>query len=363
MRFCKEQPCIMNSTYVTGVSLFNGLGATVDDVMRRLYLNTGQESNLSIRTEFDSMFEILTRKALRDAGLSIEEVNNCKSLVIACTSAGNVFENAHNSTYLVDDYTRDFFAGPLQADYLHVSAACTSSAEAIALGCDFIQSAHYDLVICFGVDIVDRYRIAGHNALGTIAASRCRPFSRQSNGTLFKDGAACVVLESACRVRARGVRSLCEIIGYASMTDNTHFTAPDTNAKGAIGVMQKSIYRSGVDKDDISYVNAHGTGTRKNDEMEVKAMNAVFSGKKPLFSSTKAAHGHMLGATAMTEIIVCIYAQQNRLAPPTYGVSNEADLYEGPNYVIEHPRPFEHGKAVMSLAFGFGGTCNAILLR
>src|SRR5690349_10847429 len=113
----------MNSTHVTGVSLCNCLGMTVDDVMRRLYLNTGQERNFCIGTEFDAMFEVLTKEALRDAGLSIEEVNDCRSLVIACTSAGNIFENARNPTYLVDDYTRDFFEKALQADYLHISTA------------------------------------------------------------------------------------------------------------------------------------------------------------------------------------------------------------------------------------------------
>jgi len=188
-----------------------------------------------------------------------------------------------------------------------------------------------------------------------------RPFSGDRDGFLIAEGAAALVLEELEHAKARGARIYAEITGYGSTCDAFHVTAPMENGEGAQGAMRRALDSAGLEPEDISYINAHGTSTPLNDVSETRAIKGVFGEQayRVPISSTKSVTGHLMGSAGSVEAVFSIAAICNQFIPPTINLNTpdpECDLNYVPNVGVQADL-----KHVMSNSFGFGGH-NAVLI-
>ncbi len=182
-----------------------------------------------------------------------------------------------------------------------------------------------------------------------------RPFDKERDGFIMGEGAGVLVLEELEHAKARGARIYCELAGYGNTADAYHLTAPSPGGEGAARCMRMALQNAGLNPQDISYINAHGTSTPQGDIAETEAIKTVFGdhARKLAVSSTKGATGHMLGAAGAVEMIVCAKALETDTIPPTinYQVPDpECDL----DYVPNTARATTV-QAIVNNSFGFGG--------
>ena len=181
-----------------------------------------------------------------------------------------------------------------------------------------------------------------------------RPFDKDRDGFVMGEGAGVIVLEELEHAKKRGAKIYCEISGYGNTADAHHMTAPSPDGEGAARCMKMAL-RSGLNIEDISYINAHGTSTPQGDVCETLAIKRVFGerAKKIAVSSTKGATGHMLGAAGAVEMTACALAIKNGIVPPTINLQKpdpECDLDYVPNTAREMKV-----NAIINNSFGFGG--------
>ncbi|HZL42091.1 MAG TPA: beta-ketoacyl-ACP synthase II [Verrucomicrobiae bacterium] len=182
-----------------------------------------------------------------------------------------------------------------------------------------------------------------------------RPFEKERDGFVMGEGAGVLVFEELEHAKARGARIYAELSGYGNTADAYHLTAPSPGGEGAARCMKMALHNSGLNPEDISYINAHGTSTPQGDIAETQAIKTVFGhhARKLSVSSTKGATGHMLGAAGAVEMVICVKAIQSDTVPPTinYEVPDpECDL----DYVPNTARAMKV-QAVVNNSFGFGG--------
>jgi 3-oxoacyl-[acyl-carrier-protein] synthase II len=182
-----------------------------------------------------------------------------------------------------------------------------------------------------------------------------RPFDKERDGFVMGEGSGVLVLEELEHAKARGARIYCEFAGYGNTADAHHLTAPSPGGEGAVRCMRMALRNAGLNPEDVSYINAHGTSTPQGDIAETQAIKTVFGNyaRKVAVSSTKGATGHMLGAAGAVEMIVCAKALETDTVPPTinYEVPDpECDL----DYVPKTARNMRVN-AIVNNSFGFGG--------
>ena len=182
-----------------------------------------------------------------------------------------------------------------------------------------------------------------------------RPFDKERDGFAMGEGAGVVVLEELEHAKKRGAKIYCEIVGYGNTADAHHLTAPAPDGEGAARCMKMAMRSGGLNIEDVSYINAHGTSTPQGDTCETLAIKTVFGqhAKKIAVSSTKGATGHMLGAAGAVEMSICALAIKHGIVPPTinYQVPDpECDL----DYVPNTARELKVN-AIINNSFGFGG--------
>jgi 3-oxoacyl-[acyl-carrier-protein] synthase II len=182
-----------------------------------------------------------------------------------------------------------------------------------------------------------------------------RPFDKDRDGFVMGEGAGVIVIEELEHAQKRGAKIYCEIAGYGNTADAHHLTAPSPGGEGAARCMKMALRNGGLNLEDISYINAHGTSTPQGDVCETQAIKAVFGerAKKIAVSSTKGATGHMLGAAGAVEMTACALAIKHGIVPPTINLQNpdpECDL----DYVPNTARKMKVN-AIINNSFGFGG--------
>jgi 3-oxoacyl-[acyl-carrier-protein] synthase II len=190
-----------------------------------------------------------------------------------------------------------------------------------------------------------------------------RPFDRDRDGFVMGEGGGVVVLEELEHAKARGARIYAELAGYGNTADAHHLTAPSPGGEGAARCMKIALRSAGLNPEDISYINAHGTSTPQGDAAETQAIKSVFGhhAKKLAVSSTKGATGHMLGAAGAVEMALCVKAIECDIVPPTINLENpdpECDLDYVPGVAREM-----RVNAVINNSFGFGGHNASIVAR
>ncbi|MEU4565455.1 beta-ketoacyl-[acyl-carrier-protein] synthase family protein [Micromonospora sp. NPDC023956] len=241
--------------------------------------------------------------------------------------------------------------------------ACVAATNAIAHGAQLVSTGRAQTVVCGGAYVVNEDVFAifdSGQALTTEA--QMRPFSLGRKGLLQGDGAAVLVLESARHARQRDAVSYGSVLGWGLAADAHHPVQPHPQGRGLATAARTALRRAGVAAEEIGYVNAHGTGTARNDPAESSALRHVFgdrAGAVPV-SSTKSTTGHMLEATGAVEAVITLLALGEGLLPPTAGFL-EADP-ECPVDCIPHTaRPSPVSRA-LSLNAAFGGANAALVL-
>lgn len=247
-------------------------------------------------------------------------------------------------------------------------AACASSSIAIGEATRQIRHGYTDVMLAGGTEALLTYgTIKAWEALRTLAneneehpEASCKPFSLDRTGLVLGEGAAMFVLEEMDRAIARGANIYGEIIGYGSSSDSLHITQP--SLEGQARAMRKAMEDAAISPDMISYINAHGTGTKLNDTVETAAIKQIFGESAPPVSSTKSMHGHLMGATAAVEFAACLMAIKNQALPPTAHLlvaDPELDL----DYIPNVGRENIDVDIVMSNSFAFGGTSGVLIAR
>lgn len=250
------------------------------------------------------------------------------------------------------------FGGP----NLAFSTACSSGNVAMGYAADLIKHGRLDMMLTGGVDTMAKITVAGFNSLKNVSGEAIRPFDKNRSGVILGEGAAIFCIESAASARSRGVTPLAEILGYGMSTDAYHMTAPDATGRGPALAMSRALVNAGIAAERIGYINAHGTGTRHNDETETRAIKKVFGERAATIpiSSTKSMHGHALGATGAIEAAAIVGALRGAFVPPTINYETRdprCDLDYVPNIVREHV--FDYA---LSNNFGFGGNNCALVM-
>lgn len=190
-----------------------------------------------------------------------------------------------------------------------------------------------------------------------------RPFDRERKGFVMGEGAGIVLLESLEYALKRGARIYAEIAGYGLTSDAHHITAPDPDSYEIARAIKLALDRAGISHEEVDYINAHGTSTPDNDLSETNGIKKVFgdSAYKVKISSTKSMMGHIIGGAGAIETLVCLFAMERSIVPPTINYENpdpQCDLYYVPNKA-------EHCEVniAMNNSFGFGGHNAVLLLR
>jgi len=252
-----------------------------------------------------------------------------------------------------------------------VVTACSTGAHAIGDASRLIAFGDADVMVAGGAESpICRIAMAGFAACKALSThfndtpeKGSRPYDKDRDGFVMGEGAGIVVLESLEHAKARGARIYAEVIGYGMSGDAYHITAPAEDGDGAYRCMRAALKRAGIDASDIDYVNAHGTSTPMGDEIELGAVERLFSNSASTLSmsSTKSAIGHLLGAAGSVEAIFSVLAMRDNIAPPTLNLDNPS-VETAIDLVPYKPRE-KRIDTVLSNSFGFGGTNASLILR
>ncbi len=243
-----------------------------------------------------------------------------------------------------------------------VATACASSAHAIGQAVSMIRSGMCDVALAGGSEATFSPGILmAWESMRVVSPTICRPFSKDRNGMMLGEGGAIFVIESLEHALARGAKPLAEIAGVGMSSDAHHVTQP--SAEGAARAITRALKDAGIGPEQISYVNAHGTGTLVNDVTETRALHQAFGdhASKLAVSSTKSMHGHTLGAAGAIESAAAILALREGFLPPTIHY-NEPDPECDLDYVPNHARAWD-GEFATSNSFAFGGLNAVLVLR
>ncbi|MBI3524383.1 MAG: beta-ketoacyl-[acyl-carrier-protein] synthase family protein [Betaproteobacteria bacterium] len=239
--------------------------------------------------------------------------------------------------------------------------ACTSAAAAIGEALKAIRCGEVDIAIAGGAEAPLTFgTVKAWEALRTLAAPdpadparSCKPFSANRSGLVLGEGAAMLVLENAKHLGQRRARA--RLAGYGNASDATHITKPDM--RGQVSAMRRALQDAGMTPAQVGYINAHGTATLTGDSVETRAIRAVWDDQanQLAVSSTKAVHGHLLGAAGALELVLTIRALERGVLPPTAHLE-QADAECDLNFLADGARSVPTLRAAMSNSFGFGGS-------
>jgi len=259
---------------------------------------------------------------------------------------------------------RHGFTGP----NFSISSACATSNHSIGTAFKFIQSGMAEILFAGGAEgAINDMGLGGFMKMKAISSRNdapekaSRPFDKDRDGFVMAEGAGVVVLEELEHAKKRGAKIYAEVIGVGMSDDAHHMAAPHPDGEGAALALELALEDAQINKEDVDYINTHGTSTPAGDISEVKAIKQTFgdAAKKLFISSTKSMIGHMLGAAGAAELIATVKGMNEGIIPPTINVENqdpECDLNVVPNQAIEHDV-----NIAMSDSFGFGGH-NAVLV-
>lgn len=255
-----------------------------------------------------------------------------------------------------------------------VVTACATGCHAIGDSFQLIRENKADIMVCGGAEAaVSRIGIAGFAASRALSTgfndrpqAASRPWDRDRDGFVMGEGAGILILEEYEHAKARGADILAEVVGYGLSGDAFHMTSPAEDGNGARRAMQMALQeaeKQDVQRQDIDYINAHGTSTPTGDVIEIRAIRDAYGSHAEALtiSSTKSSIGHLLGAAGAVEAIFSIEVMRQSVAPPTLNLdhpSDECDLN-----LVPHRAQKGAYSAVMSNSFGFGGTNASLIFR
>jgi len=240
-----------------------------------------------------------------------------------------------------------------------ISTACSSSANAIMYGARLIKHNILDAVIAGGTDALTRFTLNGFNTLLILDEQYCQPFDENRRGLNLGEGAGYIVLVSERVASVLKKDPGCSLSGYCNFNDAYHQTASSPEGDGPYGAMIGALKMSGLQPEDIDYINLHGTGTSNNDSSEGAAIKRLFEPHYPKMSSTKTFTGHTLGASAGIEAVFSTLAIKAGIVYPSLRLQTPmAELPFVPEINFSRNQNI---KNVLSNSFGFGGNCSSLI--
>lgn len=257
----------------------------------------------------------------------------------------------------------------LKGPNYNITAACATSNNSLGDAADLIRMGRAKIMVAGGSEAcIMPMVISGFNNMKVLSNTEdipqkaSRPFDATRDGFVAAEGAALLILEDLDHALERGAKIYAELTGYGHTSDAFHVTAPNPDGVDAAEAMRRAMREARISPSEVSYINAHGTGTQLNDISETLAIKLALGEQAyniPI-SSTKSMTGHILGATAAAEAIFAIKAIEDNFVPPTINLETadpECDLDYTPQIGKKHP--IDH---VLSNSFGFGGHNTAVVI-
>lgn len=318
-----------------------------------------------------------SKEALEDSKIIIDETNAGRVGVIMGSCVGGVVsvENYVVNGEKTEDINRMTISSIANhvAEYAgakgvitNVGNACAAGSISIAYACELIRAGVADAFIVGGADAFASVPYSGFLALHALSEKPCSPFNH-SNGITLGEGCGAIIVESYEHAMKRNAKIYCDVLAAGISSDAHHITAPRPDGLGQMHAIRTAIANSGLKPEDIAYVNAHGTGTAKNDEAEFLSLHTIFDDTNDNLSvsSTKAMVGHCLGAAGAIEAVFAIKSLTENKIPPTIGYSEEdlAVLAEKAGKIDFMPNQMKEKEMdyVMSNSFAFGGSNASII--
>ncbi|MGC4034522.1 MAG: beta-ketoacyl synthase N-terminal-like domain-containing protein [Chitinophagaceae bacterium] len=312
--------------------------------------------NTSI-TKFESLLLASVKDALANADINADDK---RTVLIVSSTKGNISlieENelsegiqsrvALSSSAKIIAEHFNFVSEPIV-----VSHACISGLVAIITGMRLLQADRFDHAVITGADVITKFILSGFQSFQAISAEPCKPFDAARNGITLGEGAATIILS----VNKPGGTSI-KICGGAVSNDANHISGPSRTGEELYQAIQEALKESGLNKNDIDFISAHGTATMYNDEMEAKALNLAGMNHVPL-NSLKGYYGHTLGAAGLIETVISAHSLKENVVLPTPGYKDPGT--SKPVNVVSGPIKMKV-KTCLKTASGFGG-CNAAII-
>ncbi len=339
------------------------------------------------RMELFSQYAVAAAKeALEDSGLEIEKEDPYMVGTSISSGVGSLQAMEREHSRLVEKgpgrvgplfvpmMISNMAAGNVSIQYglkgksINVVTACASGTNAIGEAYRTIQYGDADVMVAGGTEAaITPIGIAGFTSLTALSTETdptkaSLPFDKNRSGFVMGEGAGIVVLEELEHAKARGAKIYAEVAGYGCSSDAYHITSPAEDGAGAARAMSAAISDAGADPQEITYINAHGTGTHHNDLFETRAIKLVFGGhaKSIKINSTKSMIGHLLGAAGAVEFITCVKEIEEGFVHATVG-------YTTPDEELDLDYCREAVKTdityALSNSLGFGGHNASILVK
>jgi acetyl-CoA acetyltransferase len=241
-----------------------------------------------------------------------------------------------------------------------VNAACASATLALSRAAAMIEAGEISCAVVAAVDCVSEFVFSGFSALGAMSPEAARPFDRDRSGLILGEAAGIAVLMSSDEAEKRGLPVRAYLTGWGNTCDARHMTKPDESGFYLAAAINKALRKAGAAPDEIGAIMAHGTGTLYNDEMEIAALNAVFSvSGKPIYSS-KFGTGHTLGAAGMIQAGLALKSLETRQVPPQGNLRHSMPGAE--KFLSTEVRLLAHER-ILSINAGFGGINAALVIE
>jgi nodulation protein E len=335
---------------------------------------------IALYDRFTQFTLLAAREAIGQSGLSFSGELAAQSGVVLGNSGGGlntqdenyraVYEDGKNRVhpFVVPKLMNNAAASHVSMDYnlkgpsFTVATACASSNHAMGQAFQFVRSGMSQVMITGGSESMLCFGgVKAWEGLRVMSKDACRPFSANRNGMVQGEGAAIFVFEEYERAKARGAEILAEVIGFAMTSDAADIVMP--SKQGAARAIAGAMRDAKLDRAEVGYINAHGTGTAANDKTECAAVADVFGAHadKLMMSSTKSMHGHVIGGTGAIEMLACIMALKDGVIAPTINYEEpdpECALDVVPNEAREAKI-----EVALSNAFAFGGLNAVLALR
>jgi nodulation protein E len=242
-----------------------------------------------------------------------------------------------------------------------VCSACASATQALGQACCMPECGMADVVLAGGAEALPSYsQYQAWCQMKVLSRDGCRPFAADRNGIVLGEGAGVLVLERLADAVVRGARIHAQIAGFGTSSDASDWTVPD--ADGILRCMTNSLSNAGIEPRALAYVNAHATGTERGDAIEAQTLLQLLGDEtdRIAVSSTKALHGHALGASGALEVIATILALRERRAPPMPEAPRDPAIRLR---LVNGDPEWLTGEFALKNSFGFGGLNAAIVLR
>jgi 3-oxoacyl-(acyl-carrier-protein) synthase len=347
-----------------GLLPFGQVPFSNDDLLKTLQVtDTGVT-----RTSLLALYAL--NEALANSGISSETIQSFDTALIGANTVGGMcltdeLYNDANQKTDGSDYLGSYDCASVNM-FLQkhfningiintINTACSSSANAIMYGAMLMNNGYAKRAIVGGTDSLAKFTINGFNALHILSNEICTPFDEGRKGLNLGEGAAWLILEKEEDIKGRKIYA--ELTGYANANDAYHPSSLSDEGDGPYLSMQGALKLANLSPDKIDFINAHGTGTENNDQVESRAMIRLFE-TAPAFASTKGNIGHTLGAAGAIEAVYSILSLLHQEVYPSLHFKTPIAAAGLTPVTAYKKMPVNH---VMSNSFGFGGNCSSLI--